>query len=106
MCLRRISDEVKARIMQEEKGDIALSIFIWAAGIYVSANLAALGFLSMQVLTLNSKMTQLEASRVTTADIEKLRDSVTQLALRVARMPEESPPKWYVDRLEKIERAK
>lgn len=87
---------------------VAMALWMKAAialaPILLSGNIAFMGWLTQKITAMDGRVTVLEVSSVTNKDALATWTAIAEIKQDVARMPNEMPPKWFVERVDRLER--
>lgn len=90
--------------------DIAWRLLDVVFGLLLLVTSGSVGFavksgveLHKEVEVINSRLVAVEASRFTASDGLAVWKEIADVRERIARMPTEVPPAWFVERVDKIE---
>ena len=64
---------------------------------------ALLGFCLTQVVELRAAVQGIQASRFTANDGMRLMETIAQLQSSIATIPKEIPPKWFVEKVDRMD---
>lgn len=91
------------------------SLAIWLANLFAIALLGVVGWavsdmaenvrhLNEEYHNLDKRVSRMEGNRFTSGDANILMDRVMALSAEVKGIPREVPPKWFVERVKRLER--
>lgn len=88
----------------DDKLKIYLGLLTWGAGLFATVCFSMLGYLAVTTNDLSRKLSVIEATTIDSREVKELRESIYSLTLKVAKMPEDSPPKWFSDQVTSLEK--
>lgn len=77
--------------------------FFQIVQIALALSLPVIGWLFAQVIELENRVTTIEATYLTSRDGQQIAEQLSMVWQELAKMPNESPPRWFVDRVNKLE---
>jgi len=101
--LRKHTYESIGKWMTTVKNTGAARYIIWLGGVCIAGVVTLLGFYGSTLWDQNARIAAIEANRFTSKDGTALLGQINALAQKIAQMPQEVPPKWFLDRVNKIE---
>jgi len=90
--------------MTSDERDQAWRILDIVLSITLTTSLAVVGWLIIEHQALDRRVNTIESNRFTVADGLELWKEIGSIKSEIATLPREVPPKWFVDRVEKLER--
>lgn len=89
---------------EEKRNDLVWKVFLWALGVLVSIAITSIITLWRGQNDINNRLIAIESNRCTALDCSTLRHSLSNLQAGFAQIPEESLPRWFVEKVNAIER--
>lgn len=85
------------------KWEWLFKVCLGLGAVAIPAGMAAQGWIINAINDLNIKQAIMEGNRFSSADGVKVWEAVAGIREKMAGLPEEYPPKWFVNRVDRIE---
>jgi cell division protein FtsB len=83
--------------------NVAMGILLATVGVFLKSELAELRQLRADVVSLREFMAETRANRFTAQDGAAVYRELASLREEMAKIPRETPPKWFLERVDRLE---